>query len=123
LLRKAIAPVGCLYLCWLGASLILRSGAAVGSGDERPAGFFALFMFQFVNPKGWVMVLTLASVLGPSPTLFLLFTVIPATCLFLWATAGALLMRSLRRKSVRTWFDRVMGALLLVSALFLWIHR
>lgn len=125
--RWVLALGGCLYLGWLGASLVLRpalqpeaSGAA-----SLPAGLLGLFAFQFLNPKGWVMTLTAASALdagGLLDTLACLaplFVVIPAVCLTLWCLLGAALTRAFLRRRVRAWFDRAMGGLLLASALLL----
>jgi threonine/homoserine/homoserine lactone efflux protein len=52
------------------------------------------------------------SVLG----LAALVAVISSACLSIWAVAGTVSSRWLSRPRARLWFDRTMGALLLVSA-------
>ena len=42
---------------------------------------------------------------------------IPAACLLLWAGLGHALARHLARPRVRRWTDRVLGVLLIASAL------
>jgi threonine/homoserine/homoserine lactone efflux protein len=50
-----------------------------------------------------------------------LFAVVPALCLGLWAWAGVALARRLERPEVRIRLDRTMGSLLAASALLLLI--
>jgi threonine/homoserine/homoserine lactone efflux protein len=123
-LRLMVAVGGALYLAWLGGNLALARG---DNGRETllPAGVSGLFGFQFLNPKGWVMVLTVVAALpaGGAIDRFLhlapLFVCIPTCCLLLWAALGSALSRSLARPMVRLWTDRVLGALLVASALLL----
>ena len=130
-LYTAITFAGGAYLCWMGARLVLDT--LVPSGrlrpDQRngqPSSAVALFGFQFLNPKSWIMVLTVTAAVGsgsePLETFLLLaalFTVIPAVCLVLWCAMGVLMMRYLETPTVRNWIDRVMGALLFASALLI----
>jgi threonine/homoserine/homoserine lactone efflux protein len=119
-----VAVGGALYLAWLGCNVAL-SRTGDGSGPALPAGVSGLFGFQFLNPKGWVMVLTVVAAMpaGGAIDRFLqlapLFACIPACCLLLWAALGSALSRSLARPVVRLWTDRVLGALLVASALLL----
>lgn len=130
-LYSVIAIGGGAYLCWLGASLVMGS---FGKSDAHqttqvgalPIGAAGLFGFQFLNPKTWVMVLTVtAAVQGgaePSRTflrLATLFTVIPALCLVVWCVIGVVMTTYLDRPVVRIWLDRAMGVLLIVSALLM----
>lgn len=134
-LYTAIKVGGGMYLCWLGGSLVMDSFTTLGPhaampARALPAGAAGLFGFQFLNPKSWVMVLTVtAAVQGGTEAshgllqgvlpLAALFTVIPAFCLALWSGLGALMTRWLDRPRFRNWVDRVMGFLLFVSALLL----
>lgn len=131
-LQVAVTAGGCAYLAWLGASLVIQS---LRSNDTdiaaaplpMPAGFAGLFVFQFLNPKGWVMVLTAVAAVsahaaaGYAP-LVMAFTFIPLVCLAFWALLGRQLRRCLRRRRIRVWFDRAMGALLIGSAILLLIE-
>lgn len=130
-LYSVITVGGGVYLCWMGASLVMGSFAKPGANNTSPtsvlpAGAAALFGFQFLNPKSWVMVLTVtAAVQGGAESsqaflpLAALFTVIPALCLALWCTLGVLMKTYLDRPRIRSWLDRVMGLLLFASALLL----
>lgn len=127
-LYSAVAVGGGAYLCWLGVRLVMDSFApprAQAAAPRLPTGAAALFAFQFLNPKSWVMVLTVtATVQGAGSVqswwlLAVLFTVIPALCLALWSLLGASMSGALGRAIVRNRADRVLGLLLVASALLL----
>lgn len=126
LARTLILATGSLYLTWLGVRLMLS--AREGPADPKlPIGTAALFGFQFINPKGWVMVLTVVAAMPAADAvhtffdLLPLFLVIPAACLMAWAGLGSVLARPLARPMVRKWTDRVLGSLLAASALLLFV--
>ena len=123
-LHTALGAAGCAYLAWLGLGLIRHAGRpSDGAARALPAASVAgLFAFQFLNPKSWVMVTTAIGAMpagAPVWPLVVVFTAIPATCLTLWAIAGATLARTLARPRIAAWVDRAMGALLIATALAL----
>jgi homoserine/homoserine lactone efflux protein len=125
----AISIGGCLYLCILGGRMFGTDAGRRGHPDDARADrgrsdMLGLFAFQFMNPKGWAMVLTAVTAAqagGRSAIvigyLVVTFALIPAVCLSLWSLSGAVLSAQLRRPRFRVWFDRAMGALLIASAL------
>ncbi|HWM86990.1 MAG TPA: LysE family transporter [Kofleriaceae bacterium] len=119
-LRTLVTVAGCAYLAWLGAGL-LRSQPAAPAASTPPAGPLALFGFQFLNPKGWVMVLTATSAAPDAPWWHLaaVFAIVPALCLLVWSLLGAGISRLLARPVAAARFDRVMGVLLVTSAIAL----
>ena len=132
-LRGWIATGGALYLIWLGGSLLVagiapRHGDGATRGPPLPAGTLELIGFQFLNPKGWVMVLTVLAALPVSGLraylpLAGLFVLIPGACLLLWAALGAWLARWLARAMFRRGVDIAMGALLIGCAGLLLLER
>lgn len=120
--RALLAAAGALYLAWLGLRLAWRGSR----GDEpagAPSGLGGLFVFQFLNPKGWLMMLAVVAAAPPQGALATfaqlapLVAGIPAACLLGWAVLGDALTPWLDRPLVRLWTDRVLGALLIASAL------
>ncbi len=124
LLRSLIAMAGAGYLAWLGLAMLFRT-AADRHDAPLPAGFAGLFAFQFLNPKSWVMVLSLVAAFPMQDTfatfvmLAPLFLLIPSMCLLLWAFAGRRLAGVLRAPAARRRFDRFMGLALIASAVLL----
>jgi threonine/homoserine/homoserine lactone efflux protein len=129
-LRTVITATGCLYLAWLGLRLFAASDAMTPAGSAGATGLpghmGGLFLLQFLNPKAWAMVLTVTSGVpsGAGATriglLIGLIVLIPTACLTLWAWFGSLMTRRLTHTREGKWFQRSMGALLVVSALLLW---
>lgn len=127
-LYLAVAIGGAAYLCWLGARLVVDSlvpSRVQHATPALPTGTAALFAFQFLNPKSWVMVLTVTAAVQGADSAHrwwltaALFTVIPALCLALWSLLGASMAGALHRPAVRGWVDRILGLLLVASALLL----
>lgn len=125
-LRAVLGGFGGLYMGWLGVRLLAsaRRSASAPATIALPAGGMGLFGFQFLNPKGWAMVLTVVAA-WPAPRLAdylplaLLFTIIPLACLLLWAGGGQLLAPRLACARFRRRVDAAMGTLLLASAALL----
>jgi len=130
-LLTAIVLGGGLYLAYLGIVLMRSSGAptaAVSAGG----GVLAMFAFQFANPKAWVLVMTAvgASRRAGDPqgwldvaTVPALFALISLACLCAWALLGRLASRLTEASSARAWFDRVMGLVLIASAISLLMNE
>ena len=128
-LRRWIAALGGLYLAWLGMTLVAggiapRRTDAAPRKSTLPTGTLALLGFQFLNPKGWVMVLTILAALPVAGwrgylALAGLFVLIPTLCLLLWAALGAYLARWLAQPRIRRGVDALMGALLVACAVLL----
>ena len=115
------------------------------SQEQLPAGVAGLFAFQFLNPKSWVLVLTATaatpaswSALARFGQLAALFAVIPTVCLLLWAALGKATATAAKHEGPGTGLareadgataagggragerlDRILGALLIASAILL----
>ncbi len=125
-LDYVFVAAGAVYLGALGLRLVYRSfGPEIRSESVAiaPRGAPALFALQFANPKAWVLVLTVcADAHGAASVQFvlpLLFLAISSASLLAWALLGQMAARVLRGGLARARFDRVMGALLIASAVLL----
>ena len=124
--RGALVGGGALFVAWLGVRLISSAGAPAPQAPQRlRTSGLSMLLLQFVNPKSWVLVLTLTAAAArgagaPSlGALTLLFAVIPFGCLVLWAAGGALAAQVLRQPRARARFERAMGLTLVLCALLL----
>lgn len=123
-LNHVLVAAGVLYLGGLGARLMYRSFRRLDAPTEfvtvASLGAPALFILQFANPKAWVLVLTICAAArgaaSPAFVLPLLFVAIAGVSLVAWAVLGEAAARVLQSPLARNRFDRVMGALLIVSA-------
>lgn len=136
--RLVLASAGSVYLCWLGARL-LTGGPPGNAGSEEapepgpepalPAGVLGLFVFQFLNPKSWVLVLTATAAaaaqlggLALFATMAALLVSITTASLLLWALLGAAVERRWSAPAHRQRLDRALGALLVVSAVLMLVE-
>jgi len=115
-----------LYLAWQ-----LRSMGAVSEAPvaAKPMSFMAAAMFQFANPKAWMMAITGGAAFLPSmqpawlaiAVYCLVFSVVSLPCVSVWAGAGSLLRRFLTQELWRKLFSAVMVLLTIYAALSIWL--
>ena|SRR5690606_20351300 len=114
-----------LYLAWQLRNMGLAAEVEAGA---HPMSFVAAALFQFANPKAWVMGITGASAfLPPLQPVWLAvlvfaisFSLINLPCLSVWAAAGAMLRRALREEKWRRLFSVVMVVATLYAAAAIW---
>ena len=112
-----------LYLAWLLGRAALPDAGAAGRGPGgRPLTFIESALFQFANPKAWMLAVatagTYASEARVAERTTLLCVVFAAACfvsLVAWAWAGAALRRHLGTGR-RRWFNAAMGGSLAATA-------
>ena len=115
-----------VYLAWQMRSMAFSRDV---ESNARPMSFIGAALFQFANPKAWVMGITGASAFLPpvqpvalAILLFcLVFSLINLPCLSLWAGTGAVLRRYLTQRKWQLLFCGVMIVLTLYSALAIWL--
>ena len=124
---QVVRWVGAAYMIYL-ALRIATSGAvatvADGTNKSRPFGVLAAALFQWVNPKAWVVAMTAFSIYVPpavSPAWIvvaaLLFALINAPCISIWVLFGTVLRHWLHEPRTARIFNAVMAILLMVSLL------
>jgi threonine/homoserine/homoserine lactone efflux protein len=123
LLQTILKYAGAAYLVYLAAAIALSKPVAPGQHDgRRPMTFWGAVLFQWVNVKGWVMVIGTITAYAGIASFPWNIAIQVALCLLLgvvstsiWTLSGSSL-RSLMtsQRSVRT-FNILMAALLLAS--------
>ncbi len=92
-------------------------------------GFIGAALFQFINPKAWIMAVTGAAAFLPmvQPVglavllLCAIFCAINFCCITVWAGTGAALRRYLLRPAWQRLFCTVMVILTIYAAMSLWL--
>ena len=122
-LHLAMKYLGAAYLLYL-AWRIARAGDSDGqNGRARPIGFVEAVLFQWINPKAWIIALGAltaytsvgGSMLNDVGLIVAVFAVVTFPSLAVWALFGAGLGRWLRRPGARAAFNWSMAALLVLS--------
>ena len=114
--------VGGAWMLWI-AFGIARSAVVTQAPPRPPMTFTGAALFQWVNPKAWLMaVATTATYTIPDLPLLpqvlvlsLLFTVLDFPCTLLWAAIGAGAAQVLRSNRQLRAFNMAMAALLVLS--------
>jgi threonine/homoserine/homoserine lactone efflux protein len=121
--QTALKIVGAAYMIWL-AWKMANAGAAGerDDGASAPMSFIAAALFQWVNPKAWVMALgAMAIYVRPEHTLgdvlqvAAIFALVNLPCVSTWAGFGHGLRNFLRDAVKVRVFNIVMAALLVAS--------
>jgi len=125
-LQDALRWLRAADLVWLGWGLLRPSGGDAGH-VPRPLTLLEAAVFQFLNPKAWVMTLTAATLfmppeLGPAAAagyMLLWGVLIPAPCLLVWALFGTSLRSVLAGPRGRLAFNSAMALALAVTAVMM----
>ena len=119
LILKVLGGAYLVYLSWK----IANSGP-IASSDEggRPMTFLEAALFQWVNPKAWVMAVTAMTVYTGQPDFVtsvlivsLVFAVINLPCVSVWCGFGVALRQFLTDPTKLRAFNVTMAILLLAS--------
>lgn len=122
-LQTILKYAGAAYLIYLAATIAVSGAAPPGQGDRRgPMTFWGAVMFQWVNVKGWVMVIgtiTAYAAIASFPWNIIIQTVISLLMGVLstvtWALFGSALRPVLTSPRAVRAFNIVMAVLLLAS--------
>lgn len=115
-----------VYLAWQLRSMAFRQE---DDGRARPMSFLGAALFQFANPKAWVMAVTGASAflplvqpVGLAIALFcIVFCAVNLPCIGVWAGTGAILRRYLSQPKWQRLFCMLMVAMTLYAAVAIWL--
>lgn len=126
-LHAVLKWLGVAYLLYLGWRL-LWAGRGGRAQARRPLSLLEGALFQFINPKAWVMALTtIALFLPPQASLPAACAVIAAVlvlvnfpCITVWALFGSGLRHWLGSDARRRAFNLLMSVLLLATAWLMW---
>jgi threonine/homoserine/homoserine lactone efflux protein len=123
---KGVRWGGAVVLWWL-AWRIATAGRA-GSASGEPIGLLEAAIFQWVNPKSWLVAASAAATfltgepgraLWPATALAFLFFLVALPSCLPWLAFGAALQRHLRRDRAFRVFNAAMGMLLAASVILI----
>jgi threonine/homoserine/homoserine lactone efflux protein len=124
LLRWALKGGGAAFLLWLSWKVATSSGRIDSQPDRNPVGFLGAAVFQWVNPKAWLIVSAAAGTFlsaeagraaVQAASLAGLFVLAALPSCFLWLAFGAAVRRVLHSRRRLRIFNVTMGALLALS--------
>jgi len=122
-LQQVMAWAGVAWISWLGWQLFRSPGQAIEGGEAaRRIGAWQGAGMQLINPKTWIMALSVVSVFvgaGADASIYCLYAgvllLVALPCLALWALLGVGAARVLRSALAVRRFNRWMAVLLVLS--------
>jgi len=114
---------GITYLLYLAYKIATNNGAMGTKSGAKPFTYVQGALFQWVNPKAWIMVLSgITAFTSPAQALLPqvmtiagVFFVVGLICVGTWLLAGSQLQKLLTKPSQQRLFNWVMSALLVCS--------
>ncbi|ADG91764.1 Lysine exporter protein (LYSE/YGGA) [Arcobacter nitrofigilis DSM 7299] len=122
---KILKVIGILYLFWMAYKIGSSKGHMKIKEKHKPFTFIQAALFQWVNPKGWIMSMTAMSIFVTSKEnsiaqvviIAFLFLLAGAISCNVWAMGGVALKRFIKEESHVRKFNLIMAILLVVSIL------
>ena len=122
LLRESLRWIGIAVLIWLSWKIAFSGGGAKTENRLRPFTFWESAAFQWINPKGWVMAISITSQYAGGSRPYASAIVIAAVFVFLgftsafgWTVFGRQMQRWLQTPLRLRVFNVSMAALILLS--------
>lgn len=116
--------VGMIYLLWMAYKIATNvSGYELQKQNVKPFTFFQAAVFQWVNPKAWIMAITSISLFVTSIENYTVQVVIVAFVYLLsgvistnsWTLGGVALKTILKSQKSISYFNKLMAFLLVIS--------
>ena len=128
LFHQGLKFAGTAYILYLAVKIAFFSHAP-GEGEdvEKPLSLFQGVLLQYINPKAYIMAVTVVSVYPQKGDLYwpsllliaLIFAVIPFFSISLWTGFGSLLSRWMSDKRTGKRMGYLLGGLTAASAVFI----
>jgi threonine/homoserine/homoserine lactone efflux protein len=128
-MQTVLKVAGSAYLLYLAWQMRAMNFDREAEQTHHPLGFMGAAVFQFANPKAWIMAITGSSAFLPQvapvslaiAVFCLVFCAVNLPCISVWAGAGALLRRFLADRFWQKVFCVTMIVLTAYSALAIWL--
>ena len=125
ILLEVLKYIGACYLMYLAWKMFGSLNISRTEEKSSPLKYYEAILFQFVNPKAWVICITAVSLFYPENvnliigTLFLVImsTIINLPSISMWAFGGSIIRRYLSNKKLKTIIEWILAILLLGTAI------
>ena len=125
ILFEVLKYMGACYLLYLAWKMFGSLNISRTEEKSSPLKYYEAILFQFVNPKAWVICITAVSLFYPENvnliigTLFLVImsTIINLPSISMWAFGGSIIRRYLSNKKLKTIIEWILAILLLGTAI------
>ena len=131
LLLDILRYIGAAYILYLAYKMFGALNIASTEEKSRPLKYYEAILFQFVNPKAWVICITAVSLFYPERenlvvgTLFMVFmsTIVNIPSISMWAFGGSVIRHYLSNKNLKKIIEWLLAFLLIGTAISVFIYK
>ena len=131
ILLNILRYVGTAYILYLAYKMLGSLNVSSTEEKSRPLKYYEAILFQFVNPKAWVICITAVSLFYPEKenlivgTLFMVImsTVINIPSISVWAFSGSIIRHYLRNNNLKKILEWFLALLLLATAVSVFLYK
>ena len=125
ILLDILKYIGSFYLLYLAWKMFGSLNNVKAKDNSSPLKYYEAILFQFVNPKAWVICITAVSLFYPKNeniilgTLFMVFmsTIINIPSISMWALGGSVIRRYLTNYKLKKLIEWFLALLLIGTAI------
>ena len=125
ILLEVLKYIGACYLLYLAWKMFGSLNISMTEEKSSPLKYHEAILFQFVNPKAWVICITAVSLFYPENVnliigtliLVIMSTIINLRSISIWAFGGSIIRRYLSNKKLKTIIEWILAILLLGTAI------
>ena len=123
--------VGAAYILYLAYKMFGSLNITATEDKSRPLKYYEAILFQFVNPKAWVICITAASLFYPEQenliigTIFMVVmsTVINIPSISIWAFGGSVIRFYLNNIKLKKIIEWLLALLLIATAISVFLYK
>ena len=124
-LLNILKYIGATYLLYLAWKMFGSLNIKINEDKSAPLKYYEAILFQFVNPKAWVICITAVSLFYPEKenifvgTLFMVVmsTIINIPSISIWALGGSIIRKYLNNYKLKKNIEWILALLLLATAI------
>ena len=131
ILLDILRYVGASYILYLAYRMFGSLNITSSEEKSRPLKYYEAILFQFVNPKAWVICITAVSLFYPEKenlfigTFFMVFmsTVINIPSISIWAFGGSVIRLYLNNIKLKKIIEWLLALLLIATAISVFLYK
>lgn len=127
-LKPWLKVLGSLYMLYLAWQILRSTNKNMRIDSPKPWRFYQAVLFQWLNPKAWLMGISTISIFTLSSNYFtnaggisILYLLIGLPCIGCWLLFGKVLQKMLTTDNHRLWFNIGMALALVGSIVIIWL--